>query len=92
MTRSTLTHLECGMCGATYAPDQLSNLCPACGRPLLARYDLALAAAGVPAERCVFVDDTAENLPPAEALGIRTVHHVDPAATVRLLGQLFTAR
>ena len=42
MTRSTLTHLECGMCGATYTPDQLINLCPACGRPLLARYNLAL--------------------------------------------------
>jgi threonine synthase len=33
------------MCGATYAPAQLLNLCPACGRPLLARYDLARAAA-----------------------------------------------
>src|SRR5689334_23076558 len=45
MTNSTLTHLECGMCGATYAPNQLLNLCPACARPLLARYDLARAAA-----------------------------------------------
>ena len=44
MTRSTLTHLECGYCGATYAPDQLLNLCPACGKPLLARYDLRKAA------------------------------------------------
>jgi threonine synthase len=44
VTRSTLTHLECGMCGATYAPEQLINLCPACGRPLLARYDLVRAA------------------------------------------------
>jgi threonine synthase len=32
------------MCGATYAPDQLMNLCPACGKPLLARYDLQKAA------------------------------------------------
>src|SRR5262245_19737009 len=32
------------MCGATYAPDQLYNLCTACGRPLLARYDLGRAA------------------------------------------------
>jgi threonine synthase len=44
MTRSTLTHLECGMCAATYSADQLLNLCPACGRPLLARYDLDRAA------------------------------------------------
>lgn len=43
-TRSTLTHLECGHCGATYAANQLMNLCPACGKPLLARYDLARAA------------------------------------------------
>src|SRR6266508_4021388 len=44
MTRSTLTHLECGACGATYVPDQLMNLCPACGKPLVARYDLRKAA------------------------------------------------
>ncbi len=43
-TRSTLTHLECGKCGATYPADRLMNLCPACQRPLLARYDLARAA------------------------------------------------
>jgi threonine synthase len=45
VTRSTLTHLECGMCGATYTADELNNLCPACSRPLLARYDLSKAAA-----------------------------------------------
>ena len=44
MTRSTLTHLECGACAATYDPNQLINLCPACGKPLLARYDLRRAA------------------------------------------------
>jgi threonine synthase len=44
MPRSTLTHLECGMCGARYAADQLHNLCPTCQRPLLARYDLERAA------------------------------------------------
>jgi threonine synthase len=43
-TRSTLTHLECGRCHATYPAGQLMNLCPACGKPLLARYDLARAA------------------------------------------------
>src|SRR5919199_5689485 len=44
MTRSTLTHLECGACGAVYPPDRLINLCPACNRPLLAHYDLQAAA------------------------------------------------
>ncbi len=43
-TKSTLTHLECGYCAKTYAADQLMNLCPACAKPLLARYDLAVAA------------------------------------------------
>lgn len=43
-TKSTLTHLECGLCGKTYPADQLMNLCPACGKPLLVRYDLAKAA------------------------------------------------
>lgn len=44
MTTSTLTHLECGMCGARYDAEGLINLSPCCGRPLLARYDLELAA------------------------------------------------
>jgi threonine synthase len=43
-TKSTLSHLECGFCGKIYTADQLINLCPACGKPLLARYDLAKAA------------------------------------------------
>lgn len=43
-TKSTLTHLECGMCGKRYAADQLLNLCGDCGKPLLARYDLDAAA------------------------------------------------
>jgi threonine synthase len=44
MTRSTLTQIECSACRASYAPNQLLNLCPACGKPLLARYDLRKAA------------------------------------------------
>jgi threonine synthase len=43
-TKSTLTHLECSMCGKRYAADQLLNLCGECGKPLLARYDLGAAA------------------------------------------------
>jgi threonine synthase len=45
MISSTLTHLECGACATIYDPEQLLNLCPACGKPLLARYDLQRAAA-----------------------------------------------
>jgi len=41
---STLTHLECGACGARHDADVLQNLCTACGKPLLARYDLEKAA------------------------------------------------
>jgi len=39
-----MTHLECGKCGAIYQANQLINLCPACSRPLLVRYDLQTAA------------------------------------------------
>jgi threonine synthase len=42
-TKSTLTHLECGLCGKSYDANQLINLCSECGKPLLARYDLAKA-------------------------------------------------
>jgi len=37
---SYLTHLECSRCGKHYAADERQTLCPACARPLLARYDL----------------------------------------------------
>ena len=43
-TRSTLTHLSCSRCGEEYNADKLMNLCPACEKPLLARYDLDKAA------------------------------------------------
>jgi len=35
-----LTHLECGYCQQTCSADELHTLCPSCGKPLLARYDL----------------------------------------------------
>jgi threonine synthase len=44
VTQSALTHLQCGACSATFYPHQLLNLCPVCGKPLLARYDLERAA------------------------------------------------
>lgn len=39
-----VTHLDCTLCGKTYAADQLHNLCTSCGKPLFARYDLEAAA------------------------------------------------
>lgn len=55
-------------------------------------YQRCLDALGLTGPECVFVDDHARNLPPAEALGITTIHHTDPDDTVRrldaLLGQL----
>ena len=42
-----LTHLECSLCGKEYDADELQHLCPDCGRPLLARYELdAVGALG----------------------------------------------
>ena len=35
-----VTHLECGLCGLEYEARRLHNLCRACGKPLLVRYDL----------------------------------------------------
>lgn len=40
-----LTHLECSHCQTRYEADQLIRLCKQCDHPLLARYDLAKAAA-----------------------------------------------
>ena len=40
MTFSTLDRLECPRCGATHDASVRQGLCPACGSPLLARYDL----------------------------------------------------
>jgi threonine synthase len=42
-----LTHLECALCGLELDAGQLWNLCPDCGKPLLARYNLAAAALAI---------------------------------------------
>lgn len=44
--QSYLTHLECAACGATVEAERAWNLCPACAKPLLARYDLEAAREG----------------------------------------------
>ena len=45
-----LTHLECALCGQELEADRLWNLCPACDKPLLARYDLKGASRAVSRE------------------------------------------
>src|SRR5690348_2786998 len=42
---SLLTHLQCSACGRTYEADEPRTVCPACGKVLLARYDLDRARA-----------------------------------------------
>ncbi|MDQ3805678.1 MAG: threonine synthase [Acidobacteriota bacterium] len=39
-----VTHLECAACGLRHEARRLHNLCVACGKPLLVRYDLGRAA------------------------------------------------
>lgn len=39
-----VTFLECSQCGRRHERGELHNLCRACGKPLLVRYDLARAA------------------------------------------------
>jgi threonine synthase len=48
---SFLSHLECGLCGAEQDADRPWNLCPRCGKPLLARYDLAAARDRFPRQK-----------------------------------------
>lgn len=49
--KSFLSHLECAFCSRQLDADRLWNLCPDCGKPLLARYDLtAVAQALSPAD------------------------------------------
>lgn len=51
-------------------------------------FRLVLERLGLPAEECVFVDDTEQYLPPAAGLGFTTVHAVEPARTVAALENL----
>ncbi|MGV9853092.1 HAD-IA family hydrolase [Streptomyces sp. NPDC003442] len=56
-------------------------------------YRRALEALELEGPECVFVDDHAENLLPAETLGIRTIHHTtSPATTAALLDSLLPDR
>ncbi|MER6917365.1 HAD-IA family hydrolase [Streptomyces sp. NPDC000594] len=56
-------------------------------------YQRALDALGLTGPECVFVDDHEHNLPPAEALGIRTIHHTtDPIGTAAQLDSMLLER
>jgi putative hydrolase of the HAD superfamily len=59
-------------------------------KPSRRMYELGAERAGAPAELCVYVDDLPFNLPPAEKLGMATVHHRNAQRTIpeleRLLG------
>jgi threonine synthase len=41
---TNVTHLECSACGTRYSAGELHNVCTACGKPLLVRYDLSRAS------------------------------------------------
>jgi len=56
-------------------------------KPQREMFELGLEQLGVPADRVVFVDDFEENLPPAEALGMRVFLH-DPGDPARTVAQL----
>ncbi len=45
-----LTYLECANCGLIHDPNKLWNTCSACGKPLLARYDMASVRANLKKE------------------------------------------
>lgn len=45
-------------------------------------YRIMLGLMDLPGEACVFVDDTARNLPPAEELGIAAILAENPADTI----------
>jgi putative hydrolase of the HAD superfamily len=52
-------------------------------------YELGALAIDLEPSRCVFVDDLQFNLPPAEELGMATVHHTEAELTIAELERLF---
>ena len=74
-----LVALECTACAATVAPDRAHGLCPACARPLAARYDLAAVRARVPRASLV--------ARPRSMWRYREVLPLDPAASPVTLGE-----
>lgn len=58
-------------------------------KPEPAIFRLMLDSLGTPADRTVFVDDTASHLTPAQQMGLTAIHHTDPFATLAQLDQVF---
>jgi putative hydrolase of the HAD superfamily len=56
-------------------------------KPDPAIYQCTVDRMQLPAEDCVFVDDSPVNLRPAEALGMTTIHATEQAETVRRPGR-----
>jgi threonine synthase len=89
---SFLTHLECGLCGTTQEANRLWNLCPECGKPLLARYDLEAARQALSREEITRREPTLWRY--RELLPVRDPHSVlclgegwTPLAQAERLGQ-----
>jgi putative hydrolase of the HAD superfamily len=61
-------------------------------KPDPAIFKLTLDRLGVPAESCVFADDTEENLVPAHLMGMTVIHSLDEQETAVQLRQLFGLR
>ncbi|MYS21880.1 putative hydrolase of the HAD superfamily [Streptomyces sp. DvalAA-14] len=61
-------------------------------KPDPAIYRIMLGLMELPGGDCVFVDDTAHNLPPAGKLGITTVLAQDPPGTIARIEELFGVR
>ena len=57
-------------------------------KPDPAIYRLAAGKIGAEPRSCVFVDDTAANLPPAADLGMAVVHFVDPGTGIAEIERL----
>lgn len=58
-------------------------------KPDSALFEATLKLMDLPADQCVFVDDTAEYVEAAAQLGIEGVHNKDPKQTVAQLSELF---
>ena len=43
MPKTFFTHIECSRCHKTYSAAEIHTFCPACGRALVATYDLEAA-------------------------------------------------
>lgn len=57
-------------------------------KPAPEMYRLGAERAGAAPETCVYVDDLVFNLPPAQELGMATVHHTETTATIAALERL----